>query len=405
MKKLHTLFSPKKVIVWIFVGVLIFTTPKLSMPAMSRTEAIVTMICIEKVEDKTEIATVVLSAGEDKKASYQVYTSVGENLADATKTLAEMLGKELGFAQCEIIAFGDNAREKGVMADLDFLIRTRKTSGNSVLVAFSGKTKEFAQTITDLGVKKGLKFDEVINNDRHFAYSKDSKLDSFYKNYFEKTALGIMPYVRFEKEEKIEAIEVQASSSQDGGNTKNEESEKKYLINDGTAVVLKNGKESFKVDREMCEKINLFLQEAQIDLIKVENVNDEIFDGSDIVFRIEKKKLKFAPSFENGAPIFKTKIETIVRVEEVVSNNPNDKFLVRNKEFLTDLAIKKLEEKIKETYLLVTDFCIENDFDILGVFKQFNAKCYTNFKEFLKDDDNYLPKVKFDIDIKINSLD
>ena len=140
-------------------SILIFTSPKFSMPAMSRTEAIVTMLCIEKVDEEIEIATVVLNAGENNKPSYQVYTSKGNDLADASKKLAEMIGKELGFAQCEMIAFGDEIRKSGVMSALDFIVRTRKTSGNSVVIAFSGNTKEFAETITDLGLKKNLKFE------------------------------------------------------------------------------------------------------------------------------------------------------------------------------------------------------------------------------------------------------
>lgn len=407
MKKLHTLFSPKKLLVWIFVGILIFTAPKLSMPAMSRTEAIVTMLCIEKVEDKTEIAVVILCAGEDKKASYQIYTSVGDNLADSTKKLAEMLGKELGFAQCEIVAFGDEVRKSGVMADMDFIVRTRKTSGNSVIIAFSGDAKEFAQTITDLGVKKCLKFEEVINNDRHFAYSRDSKVDSFYKSYFEQNSLGIMPYIRLEKEEKVEAIEVQATpADSSGGHGGEKEQEKKYVVNDGTAVVLKNGKEAFKIEPEMCEKINLFLEEAQIDLIKVDNVIGDMYNDDEVIFRIEKKKLKFNPTFDDNTPLFHIKIETIVRVEEVVSSDPSDKFLKRNKEFLTDGAIDKLKEKIKDVYYEVCGYNIENDFDILGVYKQFNAKCYKKFKEFLNvNNDEYLDKINYQIDVEVNSLD
>ena len=74
MKKLKTLFSPRKLVLWLSIIVLIFTLPTVNEPAMSQTDAIVTMLCVDKVEDKIKVAVTVLTPSQDKKANYQVFS-------------------------------------------------------------------------------------------------------------------------------------------------------------------------------------------------------------------------------------------------------------------------------------------------------------------------------------------
>ena len=52
MNKIKSLFTPKKLVIWIAIIILFFTLPAINQPAMSETQAIVTMMCIDKEEDK-----------------------------------------------------------------------------------------------------------------------------------------------------------------------------------------------------------------------------------------------------------------------------------------------------------------------------------------------------------------
>ena len=52
MKKVKSLFTPKKLVILICIILLIFTLPTINKPAMSETQAIVTMLCIDKEEEK-----------------------------------------------------------------------------------------------------------------------------------------------------------------------------------------------------------------------------------------------------------------------------------------------------------------------------------------------------------------
>ena len=125
MQKLKSFFSPRKIVVVILLLVLGITVPKLNAPAMSDTEAIVTMLCMDKQEDKIVMSATVLSPGPDNIANYQVFTGAGNTLGDAVEATSLAIGKEMGFAQCEVMAFGENLCDEGIMDTLDFILLWR----------------------------------------------------------------------------------------------------------------------------------------------------------------------------------------------------------------------------------------------------------------------------------------
>ena len=47
-KKLKTIFSPRNLIVWMLMVIIIIAIPEISSPSMSKTEALVSMMCVEK---------------------------------------------------------------------------------------------------------------------------------------------------------------------------------------------------------------------------------------------------------------------------------------------------------------------------------------------------------------------
>ena len=153
MKKLKTIFSPRKLIIWIFFFVLIFTVPEISKPAMSKTEAIVTMMSIDKIENNIKVSTAIITPSSEKTTNYEVYSGVGSTVGEAVENVSLALGKSMGFAQCEIMAFGENLSTEGIMSSLDFMTRTRRVGRNAILINFSGEVEEFQQAIVNLNIE------------------------------------------------------------------------------------------------------------------------------------------------------------------------------------------------------------------------------------------------------------
>ena len=409
MKKLKTIFSPRKLIVWIFLIVLIITVPEITKPAMSKTEAIITMMSIDKVDEKIKVSTAVITPSSEKTTNYEVYSGVGETVGEAVENVSLTLGKSMGFAQCEIMAFGENLAQEGIMSSLDFMTRTRRVGRNAILINFSGDVEEFQQAVVNLNIEKSIPLEDVINFDKRYIPSADSNIHSFYKGYFSEISLGIMPKIQLLSEETNNAIEVESgatgggSSSEPGSGTGGQNNQK-YILNDGTVCVFKSGKKMLELSPKQMQKLNLLSNVEQEGTLKIDNVNDELYKNANVVLNIHDKKLSYKPKFEKNKPIIDIEISLAVLVEEVDEENPNKSFLKRNKEFLTDALLEKTKETVKQNCFEIIDYCKTNQIDLIGVYENFYRKQYKQFEKYYeKTQEKYLDDVDFNITVKVSS--
>lgn len=407
MKKLKSIFSPRKLIVWLFVVIAILTVPELTNPAMSGTEALVSMMCVDLKDGEYDIAALVLTPGKERIVNTQVYTGKGETLGEAVNNVSISIGKFLGFAQCELLAFGENICKDSVIPAIDYMTRTKRVGRSAVLVSYSGDTKDFASACSKLGQEKSLRLDQIINYDKRYILAKDSNVDSFYKGYYSKISLGLMPHLKVEAEQQQGAIEVAAKSEDStgggqGGNQSGGEG-KKYLLNDGSTSVFKKGVKKLELTPEQVIDINLLQDNEQEGVFKVENVTDEIYNDATIVFILKKKSIKLTTDFEGDTPVFKINLEVRVLVDEVMEKTPDKRFMRRNREFLTKTAVEKFEESIKEKLFETIDFCKEKEVDLIGVYRNFNAFQHNKFKNHIEKEKNYLNGIDYQISIEVNS--
>lgn len=415
MKKLKTIFSPRNLAVWLLIIVLIVAVPELDQPAMSKTEAIVTTLCVDKVDDKIQIATTVLAPAEDKKVNLQVYSGVGATLGEAMGNVSLLIGKEMGFAQTQILALGTNLCEDSIMPTLDYMTRTKKVGRNTVLINFEGDIKDFASAVSNLNVEKSLRIEEIINFDKRYVLTKDSNVESFYKGYFSNISLGIMPQIKLTSEESPTSIEIQSaggsgdvssgSNSGSGGSSGGGESQKKYLVNDGTTCVFKDGKLNSVVSAENMKRVNIFLNDAQKGEIKVKNVSDDLYNDATVVCSLRNKDISLKPSFEKGKPIYKAELEMVIVVEEVDEKLPSDKFLKRNKDFVTPTLIEKLKETVMGEMEQIIDYCKTNKIDLIGVYRNFYHRQYKDFMNYVErvGKENYLDGIDYQIEITVTT--
>ncbi len=415
-KKLKTIFSPRNLCVWLLAIVLVFTIPNLNEPIMSDTDAIVTMICVDDKEGEVEVAISMLSPAEGKTPKYDIYSGSGETLGEAVDKISLMLGKDMAFAQCEIMAVGEGISEKGVMKVLDYMTRTKKVGRNAFLISFTGETAEFANAVVTLSMDKSISLDKVISFDQRYVLAQDSNVEQFYIGYYSPVSLGIMPVLKLAKTESPSSIEVSSSGSNQGsgGSTGTSsggsssgggEQEKQYLVNDGTMNMYRKGKKFLEISPEMIKKANFFINNSQKGTIVVKDVKDELYNGVDVVINILKKQTKLKSKFKEGIPVMETSVEMTVFVEEVVDDNPTKNMLQRNQNFLTDVLIEKLKDKVKADMMECISYCKENDVDLLGVFKNFYSFNNKEFEKYFEETgiEKYLDAVEFNIDIKVNS--
>ncbi len=420
MKKLNTIFSPRKLVVLFLIIIGILTVPQIDAPAMSQTDAIVTMLCLDKEEQDIVISATVLSPGQDNVANYQVFKGKGKTFGTAVDALSIAMGKEMGFAQCEIVAMGENICKEGVMPALDYFTRTKKVGRNSYLIAFKGDAEEFSQAMADLSKEKSLTLENIMNFDSRYIVSQDSNIESFYTGYFGEISLGLMPKVSLESEERDSAIKIEgqdASSSggsggssgsgggTSGGSGGGQQNQGKFFLNDGSVSVFKKGKKFIDLSPEQVKKLNFFVNNSQQGTLVIENVDDHLFDNNTVLLDIVKKKNDVSVRFDGNTPVYKSNMELIVFVEEVDANEPTKKMLRRNNEFLTDTLIEKIKEDVISQMEEIVQFCKTNKMDLFEAYPHFYKLTNKDFKKYIArtGKENFLDGVKFEYEIKVSN--
>ena len=410
MKKLVSIFSPRKVIVWVCVLVFAFTVPALNRPALSQTLGIVTMISVDKEDDKIIAVATLLSPGQEKQPNYNNFTGEGRTLAEAVDSISLAVGKDIGFAQCEIMALGDNICEDSIMKTLDYMVRTKKVGENAILINFSGDVQDFAESITKMNLEKSLKLSDIINFDKRYILTQDSNIEGFYKAYFSDLSLGFVPKIKLESTGSGNAIEVAAggasgSSGPQNTNPEAGQEEKKYIITDGSSVVFKNGKKYFDLTPEDVDKINIFANDSQKGSITIDHVTDHLYDDAKVVLDVVSKSIKLKPIFEQDKPVMQVDLDLKVFIDEVVQKNPTDKFLVREQLFLTDTDIEKVKEKVVEDMEGAVYLCRENKMDLLKVYQTFYRRKYKQFMQYLNttSKETFLDGVEFKYKVKVSN--
>lgn len=410
MQKVKSVFSPRKLAIWLFILLLIVTIPEFTKPAMSQTEAIVTLMCVDVVDDQFSLSASVLAPGEGKKPTYNFYYAVGETLGDAMDNISLSIGKEMGFSQCEIMAFGDTLCGKGIISALDYMVRLKKVSRNAMLVNFGGDIKDFSDAMKNLYTEKQLKIEQVINFDKQYILSQDSTIDNFYRGYFSDIGIGMLPKMTVQTEETDNAIQVQAqssdsSSAQSGQSAQGGQEKKLYLSNDGTIGIFKFGKKQMEIDYETNKNINLFDNKDYKGILIINNVTDKLYNDATVVMNITKTKPKIKVSFVDGKPNFKLDLTLTMYIEEIVQNQQKSSFMRRNKEFYTDALLSKIKSHVETELNDAVELCKTSNLDLLQVYQNFNCFKNKQFKEYLNEvgKDNYLQDVNFEMSVTIES--
>ena len=415
-KKIKSLFSPAKIIFWVALLLLCFTMPQLNKDAMSETENIVTMLFVDKEDEQFNIAVTVLAPGKDREKTQQVYLGSGVTLSDAVDSIALAVGKEMGFAQCEIMGLGNNICEDGVMQALDYMTRTKKVGRNAVLINFEGDVQDFANAVTDINSNKNLSLDKIINYDKRYILSESSNIETFYIGYFSDIGLGIIPKISLIDEQTENAIQVGGGGSSASGTSSNSGGggsgssgagggQEKYLLNNGTCVVFKDGKSYLTLTPDIVEKVNIFVNKSQKSSLILEGVSDYIYDNATVVVDVVEKGISISPKFKNGVPTYKADVSLTVSVEEVAEANLTKSTLRRNQDFLTPTLIEKIKEKTKSNMLELVDYCRTNKVDLVEAYKLFYRHKYKQWKTYLSEvgEENFFDGIQFEISVSVNS--
>lgn len=407
MNKLKNLFSPRKFVYYILIIVLIITIPNLNQQSMGQTNAIVTLLSVDKVNGEVEVCANIVKPSESGGMCCEKYTAQSTTLGEAIEDIGFSIGKELAFSQCEVMAFGDQISNEGIMSALDYMTRVKKVSRNTLLINVGGEIKEFNQAVIDAQSKKKLKLEEMLGSNNKYITQKEHSIETFYQKYYSPLGQVALPRLEVTQDEFINAIEVSLEANSSGGTNAGGQAnaQPKYLINNGDTSVYIKGKKAIEMDNSTAHKLSLLNKKGYRGTIKVDNVSDELYDNATLLFEVTNGKTKYGVSYDGDIPKCNIHISLLTFIEEIIENEPNKKFLIRNEEFMSDEAISRLKATVQKQALEAIEYSKDNDLDLFDIYSQFDKFQHKKTKELLDSQSiiEFLDSVEYSVSVDVKS--
>lgn len=405
----------------VLVIILIFYTPQAIYSAgESRNRGVVTAIGVDKIDDEYEVSllTFIPNVNQSFKEVSSVISGKGITLADALFNAQTAMGRRFGLAHAKTTVVSESLMKEDISKHIDYLSRVSSLPENTVIVCTDKTAKELLEVSYSLESTVGLQLEQIIGYNDKNLYVTDTSLESFYKGYYSDVRASIIGFMTVvdgqmgkrqsntEPTEQTGGDQVDTSGSKGTGDTGGEKGSKedKHIVNQGDAVLVKDGKFAKRLNLEELDGINLLNKDSVRQNILIENVLQQ---GRlvDMVYKIKNKDIKIISKFENGYPVFDAHI---ILGMELVEINGNHKDLKVNTEFshINREIKEKLNNKIKSQFTNAIKVLRENEADVIGLTEQFyrsNRKEYLKFIKKLDDHDSFINYVNFKLNLSIIS--
>lgn len=404
----------KQPVIIVLIIILIFFTPlAIYSPGENRNRGVVTAIGIDKTNEEYEISllTFIPTPNQTYKELTSIITGRGETVAEALYKAQISMGRKIGLAHAKTTVVSKELLQEDVASHIDYLSRVASLPENTVFVCSSTSAKELLESSQSLEEKIGLKLEQLIGFNANNIYVTDTSLEAFYKGYYKKVKSSIIGYLKVEDEKQD--LQMTSDSAKGGGqgstanaegssNNQEESKSKKTIINEGEAVLLKEGKMVDLLTIDELNGINLLNKKALNQIISIKDIelNGQKFDLS---YKIKNKKVLINTKFENDIPIYSAQLILGVELVEVKGNH---KTVVINTEFseITGEVEKALDKEIKKQFTNALKVLRENKTDVISINEKFfndNRKEYKKYIEKIEDIDNFINFVNFKLSLII----
>lgn len=418
MEKLKKYLSPRKITLFLSTLIVVLSISFINEPAESQTQGIVTSMAIDMKDGEVQLACSVLAPTSGLQAKSNLYIATSDTLAQAIEAIGLQIGKDLGFAQCDVVALGQNIAEENLMYVLDYFNRTKKVGRNVLLLTFEGEAGDFIQSVIYLEEEKSLSLSEILHYNKEYLLAVDINMENFYLGYYGKAGVSLLPKLKLGEEQTKLGVEVEidakkenaglingeAGESSDERGSEKQDKTKMYLTNDGTTTIFKNGKKLYDLSPEDIRKLNLCIKQSKYGAFTLEHISDEYYDDATVVLALEDKDVKLKYNFKGNTPHVKVNLQLYVRVDEVIEKTKNKKILRREEELLTKTVVEKLKAQVKNEVEEIFKKQKELNADCLNLYTNFHKFHYKKWKRYIEDgrEDNFLADIAIDCDVKIS---
>ncbi len=446
----------------IFILVLIFFTPQaIYSPGQNRDIGVVVGIGIDKQGDEFEISllTFIPTAQQSFEQMNSVISGKGNTVAKALYNAEIAMGRKIGLSHAKTTVVNEELMQNDVAEYVDYLSRVASLSENTVFICTDTSAKELLQASISLESTVGLQLEQIIGFNAKNLYVTDTSLEAFYKGYYSKANASLIGFISSTSDGKNSNQDTESqkggptqidtegtgannlssedgqtstsnggstasstsssisgasgggnggsSSGESGGSGGSEsnsgDSGNKKILNEGKAVLLKNGRMVEKLSVDQLNGINLLNKESKNQIITIIDEDRPYF--LKYSYRIKNKRINIVTKFENGYPVYSAQL--ILGLELVEIDGEHEDLKV-NTEFsnISSEVGKKIDQQLKEQFNTAIDVLRKNKTDVIGINEKFfknHRKEYNHFIDEIGGVDHFLDFVNFKVNFILES--
>ena len=407
----------KNKVFMILMILIIITLPSTIYKQSDKDKTIVTSsIGIDLKEDMYEVTILaVIPKGEnDVNANLETFSAEGKSVSDALDQISFDIGRKIGLAHCDCIIFNEELMSTNLTKILDYFVRTANLSTNPSLIGTQDSAKDLLSAVKSSNNLFDLSLKNIITSQEDRTLLDKITIDRFYRAYYSPNSTFTIPMLSIQSDSE-------SSSSQGGGNSggntsdsgagssnasSGQSEEQKKIKNSNDIAILRDGKFLNNLSEDEKFIYSLVTKPSHYQKFVLEEINDENFTATHLVFQEADKIIVPIPKFEDGKPVMEYNIWLSVMIDEAMSEyNHNYGSITGTQNYLTDTVKEEFHKLVNKKLESTINAMQENKYDVLNLYAKFNAYKHRKFEEYIEeigDVRNYMKDMSIKINLKLN---
>ena len=415
MKRIYNFITSKPIWVLLAIISIVFLPSAIAAESEGVEELVVKSFGIDKIGEEYELSTLayVPQAATTFSENYQIFSAKGDTVFEAISNLSKIVGKNIELAHSNLILLNNEMCESGILHPLEYLIREYSLGNNSLVFNTEDiPCKEVLEVGKNIAKGKGISLQDIgdFNNKRIFAPC--FCLEKIFSESLSPNKIAMIGSLTLKEDEGIKDDGEQSSGGSGGGTGEGEtgggssssgqQQNNKKLANTGDTTIFKEGKKIFSISYKEMLDFSWGKNRRFFGTFELKDYSDNIFTKADLTFFIDKSNVKIKTKVENGTPICNISINPELILHEVIQKSVEEKFYPKTFHLDDSQIIKNINKKIGMDFSKVLKKTIDYNADLLDVYDIFysnNNKDFKKYLETLEDEDDYLSKIEFRINV------
>lgn len=450
----------------LFICLAVVLPINLGLPQLALERALVLAFGVDKVSQGYELSAQVMVPQSNQSGyteKREVKSEMGKTIDQALANLRLKVGRKLALAHTNVIVVSDSAIGDNILNILDLFMRSRDIGNYAVVVSTPDSAKEVLTVASqeDAGADMLL---SIINFSHKFIYGQETTIDEIMHGYYSpsKTSLlsrlelsstsksqqspqggkqsqdsatedtstsqlkesqsnGVSQEGKGQEDSAVQGVDTanqsssQSNTSGDasrdsgsgggafgGGASSATSSSQPELDNNGSVVVLKEGKAIKILDAQSYRGFHWLMPIKTTTYVELNGLNDENLKNATVIVKIldAKDSLSYEMTADNK-PIIKFKTNLNYQISSTIQDEYDSTAYA---EFSNDggNAIKeKLQTLISSEIQSALQMSKDLQFDIWNMFDKFNQKFGKKFKKYVENNEgDYLKDIEIFVEVQ-----